>query len=404
MFVAAIPYESEIARRWWAISPGSVLPLSNGGSVQIIFVGYPGGSAGPDVRDAVLYLPCSLCPVADGELQSALPEKYVGDVEFHIRTSDWEAHHHHTDPRYNRVILHVVLVCDRVGSTIRQDGQVVPVCSLQDLPLAGLQVPFQQPLKGEHVWACHRVRQRLSAVEYDKLLVQAGLLRFEQKVDTFVEQLHSAASIEEHCLYDTCLIPALAEGLGYGRDREFFRAAGLRLVGKTQHLPEPLGRVLEPSPLDVARLRVLSRLVAQWRTPGVWETLLTDAINQVPTPSPDKSGKVDMSAPLQFLRDAFCMLGLSLARTDILICNVVLPFAAAIALLEHDTLLYECAQAIYMQHPGLASNRITRMMSAQLRLPEEPRGSCQLQGLHYIYQQTCREKHCEVCLIGKRDV
>jgi hypothetical protein len=98
------------------------------------------------------------------------------------------------------------------------------------------------------------------------------------------------------------------------------------------------------------------------------------------------------------------MLGLSLARTDILICNVVLPFAAAVALLEHDTLLYERAQAIYMQHPGLVSNRITRMMSAQLRLPEEPRGSCQQQGLHYIYQQTCREKRCEVCLIGKRDI
>jgi hypothetical protein len=66
------------------------------------------------------------------------------------------------------------------------------------------------------------VRKRLSAVEYDKLLVQAGLLRFEQKVDIFVEQLHSAASIDQYSLYDTCLIPALAEGLGYGRDREFF--------------------------------------------------------------------------------------------------------------------------------------------------------------------------------------
>jgi len=72
--------------------------------------------------------------------------------------------------------------------------------------------------------------------------------------------------------------------------------------------------------------------------------------------------------------------------------------------LPDGQMLYERAQAIYMQHPGLASNRITRMMSAQLRLPEEPRGSCQQQGLHYIYQQTCREKHCEVCLIGKRDV
>jgi hypothetical protein len=407
--------------------------------VQIVFPGHPGGSAGPDVCDAVLCLPASLYPVAHGELQSGLPEKYVGDVEFHIRASDWEAHQHHTDPRYNSVILHVVLVCDRSGPTIRQDGQIVPVCSLQDLPLTALQTPSQFPPGSEYTWACHRVIQHLNAAEYDKLLVQAGLLRFEQKVHALVEQLHSTASIDEYSLYDTCLIPALAEGLGYGRDRESFRAVGLCLLRKTQRMPEPLllqypqtngserentmlpsqpsdagnsnggimlnmscslalGRALEPSPLDIARLRVLSGLVAQWRNPGVWMKLRGLLL-------PNRLlSEILLLDVLQSLRDAFRMLGLSLARTDILICNVVLPFAAAVALLEHDTPLYERAQAIYVQHPGLPSNRITRMMSAQLLLQEEPRGSCQQQGLHFIYQQTCREKHCEVCLIGKRDV
>ncbi len=396
--VSANPYESEIVRRWWAIVPGSVLPLSSGGSVRVVFPGYPGGSMGPDVHDAVLYLSSPFCSVADGELQAGLLEKWVGDIEFHIRASDWEAHQHHTDPCYNGVILHVVLVCDRIGPTMRQDGQGIPVCSLQDLPLAGWQVPFQVPLVDEYVWPCHRVRQRLTGEEYDKLLVQAGVLRFEQKAHAFVEQLHSVASIDEHSLYDTCLIPALAEGLGYGRDRTFFRAVGLQLLGKVQSMPEPLGRALEPSPLDVSRLHVLSRLVTQWRTPGLWMMLRGLLL-------PDQQvSEIILTDVLQSLREAFCMLGLSLARTDILICNVVLPFAAAIALLEHDMLLYERVQAIYMQYPSLSSNRITRRMSTQLRLSKEPRGACQQQGLHFIYQQMCREKHCEVCLIGKRDI
>src|SRR5260370_20096975 len=186
--------------------------------------------------------------------------------------------------------------------------------------------------------------------------MQAGLLRFEQKSHAFVEQLHSAASIDEHSLYDTCLIPALAEGLGYGRDRESFRAVGLRLLRKTQFA---LGRALEPSPLDVARLHVLSRLVAQWSTPGVWMKLRGLLLPN------GLLSEILLTDILQSLRDAFRMLGLSLARTDILICNVVLPFAAAVALLEHDTLLYDRTQAIYVQHPGLSSNRITRMMSKQ---------------------------------------
>jgi hypothetical protein len=76
----------------------------------------------------------------------------------------------------------------------------------------------------------------------------------------------------------------------------------------------------------------------------------------------------------------------------------------AVALQEHDPLLAEHAQQLYEQHPGLPSNRVTRMMCTQLRLPAEPQGSCQQQGLHYIYQQTCREKRCDVCIVRKRQI
>jgi hypothetical protein len=94
--------------------------------------------------------------------------------------------------------------------------------------------------------------------------------------------------------------------------------------------------------------------------------------------------------------------GLGTARADILICNVVLPFAMAVALIEQDSSLAEQAQALYTEHPGLSSNRITRAMCEQLQLTKEPKGACEQQGLHYIYQQTCREKRCELCMVGER--
>jgi hypothetical protein len=81
---------------------------------------------------------------------------------------------------------------------------------------------------------------------------------------------------------------------------------------------------------------------------------------------------------------------------------VVFPFAAAVALLEHDVVLEKRAQHLYETHPGLSSNAITRMMSAQLQLAEEPHGSCRQQGLHYIYQQTCQAKSCATCMMGRR--
>ena len=253
--ISAFSHEDNVAHRWWALPAGCMLPLSNGDAYQLLFAGHPGSSAGPDVRDAIL------CTRSTGM-------RVVGDVEFHVRTSDWNIHNHQKDPRYNNVILHVVLLCDDPLPTVRQDGTIIPVCSLADLPLPP-SVPLIANTTREK-WPCHTVMQQLTEEERLALFKRAGLLRFEQKTHTFVEQLRA---IVPNTAHDMCLIPALAEGLGYGRDRDFFRATGLYLIGYTTHVPEPLGRSPQPSPLDDGRLHVLRRLVEEWRVPGVWNTL-----------------------------------------------------------------------------------------------------------------------------------
>ncbi|GAC1424141.1 MAG: hypothetical protein NVS4B1_15630 [Ktedonobacteraceae bacterium] len=410
---SSLPQEDVVVQRWWSLSPGTHLPLTDGGICQLVFVGRSGGSLGPDVRDAVLQFPQG--------------EQRVGDIEFHVRASDWVAHKHATDPRYNNVMLHVVLLCDDPHPTTRQDGYHIPVCSLYDLPI--IFTPASNSVV-DAIWPCHTVMRNLSVTEQEKLLQRAGLLRFEQKTHAFVEALHKmenvayvgdlkmetnrclqavrlapvmppTTSVDEFVgcnvpcggsssllsdLYNDCLIPALAEGLAYGRDRAFFRAAGQRLLGQVTHVPEPLGRAIAPSPLDAKRLNVLHNMLARER--NVWDSLHNMLVQAQDTMLPA-------------LRKYFCTIGVSLARSDILICNVVLPFAAAIALLEHNTTLGERAQQLYELHPGLSSNTITRMMCTQLLLAHEPRGSCQQQGLHYIYQQTCQAKQCAECMMGR---
>jgi Protein of unknown function (DUF2851) len=355
-------YEHEVARRWYALPPGALLPLSNGDTCRLLFAGRPGSAAGPDVRDAVLRF-------------SQDKKQRAGDVEFHVRASDWFAHRHHTDARYNSVLLHVVLICDNTFPALRQNGTSIPMCSLYDLPLL-------RRHQAAAIWPCHAVMQQMDGEERARLLHQAGLLRFEQKTHAFVEQLHAASPQGPFSAYDACLIPALAEGLGYGRDRAFFRAAGQRLLGLSSDVPEPLGRAFNPSPLDAGRLSVLRKLIFQWRSAGAWQTLKRAAWS-----------------PLGEIRAIFA--GLSSARADILICNVVLPFAAAVALIENDGILAEQTRKLYLEHPGLSSNRVTRAMSQQLQLGAEPEGACRQQGLHYIYQQTCQEKRCAQCMVGQ---
>jgi len=224
-----------------------------------------------------------------------------------------------------------------------------------------------------------------SEEERGQLLQHAGMLRFEQKRDVFVEELHRRSEREYHL----CLIPALAEGLAYGRDRAFFRAVALRLLGIAHELPEPLGRSASPAPLDSTRFAVIHAFVAQ--ASSLWPSLRQVLVENVQ----------DAETILQALHVWFSVRGVSLARADILLCNVVLPFAVAISLIERDEIVGEWAREIYKMHPRLSSNRITRRMTTQLHLSEEPHDACLQQGLHYIYQQTCREKLCDECIAGR---
>jgi len=41
-------------------------------------------------------------------------------------------------------------------------------------------------------------------------------------------------------------------------------------------------------------------------------------------------------------------------------------------------------------------------MCDQLQLTREPRGACEQQGLQHIYQQTCKDKRCNLCMVGER--
>ncbi len=153
--------EEDVARRWWALPLHVNLPLTNGESYQLIYPGRPGGPAGPDIRDAILSFSHAHTG-ADASAENDEVHKTTGDVEIHIRATDWFLHQHHTDKRYNNVVLHIVLICDSNQPTLRQDGTVIPTCSLNDIP----------PSTRNHVllhWPCHHVIPQLNQREQFQL-------------------------------------------------------------------------------------------------------------------------------------------------------------------------------------------------------------------------------------------
>lgn len=91
------------------------LKTTAGEPLQIIFPGYHNTDAGPDFRQAIVQI---------GAM------KWAGDVEIHIRSSDWYRHHHQNDEKYLSVALHVVYEHD--CEVERRKGELFPTLELKN--------------------------------------------------------------------------------------------------------------------------------------------------------------------------------------------------------------------------------------------------------------------------------
>lgn len=85
-----------------------------GETLQILHPGHYLQQAGPDFFNAQLRI---------GN------QKWAGNVEIHLKSSDWYVHHHENDPAYLNVILHVVWEHD--AEVFRKDNTEIPVLELK---------------------------------------------------------------------------------------------------------------------------------------------------------------------------------------------------------------------------------------------------------------------------------
>ena len=151
--------EEQVAAQWERLV-GRELTTVGGDLLKVVYPGRANGGRGPDYRDAVVIMNRS--------------NLVKGDVECHVKSSDWYGHGHHGDSEYDGVVLHVVAQ-HKVGVvTLLRSGVLIPVLNLpRDLQmLAYRRLPCIDS-RGD------RDSQRLG-----ELLQVAGEERFRQKADS----------------------------------------------------------------------------------------------------------------------------------------------------------------------------------------------------------------------------
>lgn len=113
----AFPYGEDLLQYVWEqrLFEQTELSTTDGLSVEVLKAGRIQHHSGPDLVDALVRV--------DGQV-------WAGNVEVHVRSSEWNAHGHQFDPAYDNVILHVVFEHDSEVRT--RNGTVPPTVELMN--------------------------------------------------------------------------------------------------------------------------------------------------------------------------------------------------------------------------------------------------------------------------------
>ncbi len=144
-------------------------------TLEVIQPGTKNIHAGPDFFNAQILL--------NGQ-------RWAGNIEIHVKSSDWYAHHHETDPNYDNVILHVVWEHDAM--VYRKDNTMIPTIEIKNYVDKTVFLNYQQLLTQNKQWInCEKdfayIDDLLLKNWFDRLYLE----RLQQKTSTLQEVLQA---------------------------------------------------------------------------------------------------------------------------------------------------------------------------------------------------------------------
>lgn len=161
------------------------LKTTTGQPVQIIKPGTLNPDSGPDFFNSKLLIDQTL---------------WAGNVEVHLRSSEWMQHGHQYDAAYNNVVLHVVYEHDE--EIINQLGKPIPTLELRPYIPASVIARYNKLYLGNKWIACETM---LPGINHDKIspfVHRLFIERLEDKMRYIVQDLHLNKKNWEQTFYE----------------------------------------------------------------------------------------------------------------------------------------------------------------------------------------------------------
>lgn len=171
----------------WKLKKFRVLNLttSKGDSIVISSTGLHNQDSGPDFLNATIRIA--------GQL-------WAGNVEIHVKASDWYRHGHEKDRHYNNVILHVVWEDDI--EVFRKDNSVVPTLVLKNIVSGTTLKNYQKLLRKNTAFInCEKGIASVNAVVLQNWLERLYFERLEEKSKFIFRELERSGNDWEAVLF-----------------------------------------------------------------------------------------------------------------------------------------------------------------------------------------------------------
>ncbi|MBX7255785.1 MAG: DUF2851 family protein [Candidatus Hydrogenedentes bacterium] len=425
---------------------GSGLQTASGKAVRVLSPGWWNQGEGPDFRGAQIEIAGTL---------------HSGDIEIHLDHAAWKQHGHHVDPRYDDVILVVVLDTRPPSSPpVTSSGRAIPCLLLGkflELPVALLadtvvpdDFPYDTPMaQGK----CAEICGAYGAAHLLEFLRLAGEWRLLNKARAMGERISRVGA--DQAIYEMFMTAcgfvryknhfhALARQLPYERvvqlarlDPMLVETAFLQLGGLLPSLQEdahphhvrlselreahlsglrslPLGwsrSGVRPCNYPERRLAGAARFLARTSKDGIASTLASIWKDASPPLQRRRALEALFPRPMGFWAEHYSWTSERLAkpvallgagRVRSIIGNVFVPAALAMARQRQDRTAEEGVHALFAALPKEPDNHIVKIMLPRLfgkAIPLRIDFRAQ-QGLLQVYQDWCRSNpSCRNCFL-----
>ncbi|WP_215223365.1 DUF2851 family protein [Echinicola shivajiensis] len=160
------------------------LRTSNGQSLEVRKIGYYNLHEGPDFRESHI---------------SIDRLEHYGNVEVHLKSSDWYQHSHDRDRNYDSVILHVVW--DHDTEIKRADETLIPTLELKGKVFLSVLRNYERLVTANSPMLCHEFLPNINGIIKFSALEKALVERLEEKSQLVSEEIVSTSGDWEEVAY-----------------------------------------------------------------------------------------------------------------------------------------------------------------------------------------------------------